>query len=320
MHKYIISALVALFGCMTINATGLKSLQGAHVGYAVINLNTGEMTHAHNSRELFVPASTLKCVTAAVALDRLGCDYSFPTEICTTGHITADTLIGNLIINPAGDPSLDYSLCTSIKDLGISHITGHLSVSASEPEINPTVMMEDIGTEYGVGWSTFNYEGNRALVNDSMWVFPLQYIIDDLTADLTILGITISNIAASDTVISMRILHRSKPLSQLCRHMLHESDNLYAQSIGRAISPDLNLNSAIDSVNTWIKSSGLPDKSLRMVDMSGLARTNYVTPELLAQLLKQMAANQHYVGCFPRVGREGTVKRGLLYTTHAAHE
>lgn len=314
MYKTLISVLVTILGWLTVNAAGLKSLHGAHIGYAVINLGTGQMTHAQNARELFVPASTLKCVAAAAALDRLGSDYTFQTEINTVGSIKADTLVGNLVILPAGDPSLDHNLCTSIKDLGISHITGEVIVRTSESEINPTIMMEDIGTEYGVGWSTFNYVGNRALVNDSMWVFPVQYIIDDMIADLAIEGISTGNLAVDDTDVSISIVHESRPLNALCRHMLHESDNLYAQSIGRAMSPALNLNGAIDSINGWIKSSRLPDKSLKMVDMSGLARTNLVTPEFLAQLLKRMASNRDYVDCFPRAGREGTVKRLLKKT------
>lgn len=314
IRKFIISAVTVIAVCMTLNAAGLKSLQGAHIGYAVIDLRTGETTQSLNARQLFVPASTLKCVTAAAALSRLGGDYSFETQINTTGYIENDTLTGDIIITPCGDPSLGHDICNTIMGLGIRHIKGSITVRAKEPEVNSTMMLEDVGTEYGVGWSAFNYEGNRALVNDSLWSFPLQYIIDDMVADLMADGITTENIASSDTTLTASVMHRSEPLTELCAHMLAESDNLYAQSIGRALSPELKLNDALDSVKVWIKSAGLPDKSLRMVDMSGLARTNLVTPELLARLLKQMATNKDYVKCFPRAGREGTVKRLLNKT------
>lgn len=314
MRRIITLATSFIAGCMMLSAAGLKSLQGAHIGYTVIDLRTGETTQSLNARQMFVPASTLKCVTAAAAMSRLGSDFRFKTEISTSGHIEGDTLFGNITILPSGDPSLDHNLCLTINELGINHITGTVTVQAHEPEINGTVMLEDVGTEYGVGWSQFNYEANRALVNDSLWAFPLHYIIDDMLLDMAAEGISIGANASADTVTTMSIVHRSEPLSALCSHMLNESDNLYAQSIGRALSSELNLSAAIDSVDAWIKSVGLPDKSLKMVDMSGLARTNMVTPELLALMLKRMATNSNYVGCFPRVGRQGTVKRLLNKT------
>ena len=55
--------------------------------------------------EPMIPASTLKLVTAAHALDRLGPDYTFGTELWIDGEIIGDTLHGDVIVVGGGDPA-----------------------------------------------------------------------------------------------------------------------------------------------------------------------------------------------------------------------
>ena len=52
-----------------------------------------------------VPASTLKLVTAAQALDRLGPDYTFRTEVWLDGTLEGNTLRGDVVIVGGGDPA-----------------------------------------------------------------------------------------------------------------------------------------------------------------------------------------------------------------------
>lgn len=76
-------------------------------------------------------------------------------------------------------------------------------------------MLEDVGTEYGVGWSRLNYCGNRSLVNDEMIQLPNQFIIDDLSMDIESFGLTIGHYETyldSDTVNIYT--HSSEPLAK----------------------------------------------------------------------------------------------------------
>lgn len=295
-------------------AQSLESLPGAQFGYAVINLKTGQTTAFHNRKQAFIPASTLKCVTTAAALSCLGPQYTFDTYVLHNGSILNDTLYGNLIIVPSGDPSINDTICQHIARKGITHITGSVSIPASEPHIVPTAMIEDVGTDYGVGWSTFNYNGNRALINDSTVAMPLRHLVDDLIIDLYANGINIADNPCHATDTTLLFTHRSAPLGKLCRHMMCESDNLYAESVGRALDPDRNLSGAIDSMRVFLNSINIGATDMRIVDMSGLSRTNLTTPIAMARLLAAMADNRQYTASFPVVGRTGTVKRLLTKT------
>jgi D-alanyl-D-alanine carboxypeptidase/D-alanyl-D-alanine-endopeptidase (penicillin-binding protein 4) len=82
------------------------SLAGARCGIMIQSLGNGEVWYAREANELFVPASTAKIVTVAVALDRLGPDYRFATRVYTDGTVDDGVLTGNLYLRGEGDPSL----------------------------------------------------------------------------------------------------------------------------------------------------------------------------------------------------------------------
>ena len=52
-----------------------------HMGYSVIDLETGEIVKAHNPKQVFVPASVSKLPTMIYALETLGSIYRFKTII-----------------------------------------------------------------------------------------------------------------------------------------------------------------------------------------------------------------------------------------------
>lgn len=78
----------------------------AHWGVRVETMEGGVL-YDHNGERGFVPASILKLVTTAAALDLLGPDYTFETTVEMTGTLRGDgTLEGDLVIVGSGDPSL----------------------------------------------------------------------------------------------------------------------------------------------------------------------------------------------------------------------
>ena len=312
--RHILSIILILAVVPFTAAQKLESLPGAQVGYIIVNLSNGQTVTSLNASQSFIPASTLKCVTAAAAISTLGADYVYHTDIKYTGAILQDTLYGSLIVDAVGDPSLDASLCNAIATTGLKHIRGSVDIKASEPFVNPTAMVEDIGTDYGVGWSQFNYNNNRALVNDLMLQLPLQYLVDDFVMDLYAAGISIADSTLSPADTTLLLTRRSETLGNLCKHMMTESDNLYAEAIGRALTPSLSLYCALDSISAFVAGIGIKPDQIRMNDMNGLSRTNLISPASMAKLLTAMARNRDYTSCFPIVGRTGTVKRLLKKT------
>jgi serine-type D-Ala-D-Ala carboxypeptidase/endopeptidase (penicillin-binding protein 4) len=82
-------------------------VRGGHWGVIVISLTRGDTLYEINPDAALQPASTMKLFTSALALDRLGPDYQFSTDILRDGQVGPDgVLLGNLILRGDGDPSL----------------------------------------------------------------------------------------------------------------------------------------------------------------------------------------------------------------------
>lgn len=76
-------------------------------GLLVVDAVTGETLYEKNADKYFVPASNMKLLTTALALDKLGFDYRFRTTVETNGTLDAEgKLSGNLILVGRGDPNL----------------------------------------------------------------------------------------------------------------------------------------------------------------------------------------------------------------------
>ena len=76
-------------------------------GLLVVDAVTGETLYEKNADKYFVPASNMKLLTTALALDTLGPDYKFRTTIETNGALSKEgKLSGDLILVGRGDPNL----------------------------------------------------------------------------------------------------------------------------------------------------------------------------------------------------------------------
>ena len=92
------------------------------------------------------------------------------------------------------------------------------------------------------------------------------------------------------------------------------SDNLFAESMLRAISQGKSRKHALETqLNLW-NSRGLNTDYIAINDGSGLARSNRITPIFMANMLKWMANSNYretYVNYFPLAGKDGTMKNFL---------
>ena len=106
-------------------------------GGMVVSLTRGDTLYAYNAGEEMLPASTMKLLTSAIALDRFGPNYQFSTDALRDGVVGSDgTLTGNLYIRGDGDPALSGKflpggpsapmnrLADLVAQKGIRHITG----------------------------------------------------------------------------------------------------------------------------------------------------------------------------------------------------
>lgn len=76
-------------------------------GLLVVDAASGETLYQKNAEKYFVPASNMKLLTTALALDTLAPDYRFRTTLETDGTLSSDgRLSGHLILVGRGDANL----------------------------------------------------------------------------------------------------------------------------------------------------------------------------------------------------------------------
>lgn len=82
------------------------ALHGARIGVFVQSLGDGAIWYDHHAGDLFIPASTAKLLTGALALEYLGPDYQFATRVYADGPVVDGVLHGDLYLQGGGDPTL----------------------------------------------------------------------------------------------------------------------------------------------------------------------------------------------------------------------
>ena len=111
-----------------------KAGLGGNVGFAVTDVQSGEVLEARLGSTYLPPASTLKTVTALYALDRLGPAHRFRTYVLVTGPVRAGRVDGDLVLAGGGDPTLDTDqlaeLAVMVREAGIREVSGAFKVYA----------------------------------------------------------------------------------------------------------------------------------------------------------------------------------------------
>jgi len=134
-------------------------VRSAQWGIEVIDPDTRKVVLSVNPEKTFLPASVLKVVTTATALEKLGPDYRFHTGVYTDGALQADgTLQGDVILVGCGDPNLMdptgellekpalLELAEKLRALGIRKIHGSVVGDDSYFEF----------TTHGRGWTALD--------------------------------------------------------------------------------------------------------------------------------------------------------------------
>ena len=150
--KYLLILFILLVSCSThprlfsnkgslilkkkINKLIVKSDLGATMGISVVSLKTGKPIYELNSEKLLMPASNNKLFTCAAALDFLGKDFFFFTNVLKQDD--------NAILQGGGDPDL------TIKDLdSLAYVV------SKKIDIIDTLFLDDTFLDsvyFGNGW------------------------------------------------------------------------------------------------------------------------------------------------------------------------
>lgn len=101
---------------------------GSMVSVAVRDANTGEALYERNVGQRLNPASNMKLFTSAAAMDALGPDFRFTTDVLASGPLRGGQLGSPLYLRGGGDPTMlaeDYAeLASQLYDAGVRRVQG----------------------------------------------------------------------------------------------------------------------------------------------------------------------------------------------------
>lgn len=156
-----------------------KELKNAQWSVSAKYVNSGKEIISYNSNHSLAPASGLKLITTAAALDALGEDHKFKTKIYYEGEIRDNVLYGNLYVVGGLDPTLGSDQVrgslpldslmlkwkNKLKAKGIKKVNGSIiadDLLFSDNPISGKWYWEDMGNYYGASC-------NALCINDNLY-------------------------------------------------------------------------------------------------------------------------------------------------------
>ena len=295
----------------------------ASIGIKVVSVETGEVVYGKNIHKLHHPASTMKLLTAATALAKLGTDYRFETTVYVDTTANAE-VAENVYLKGRADPVLQpddvVKLGDALLHTGIKSIRGNIVVDETYLDTvreGPGWMWDDRPLHFSAlsirSIEPDDSTGSRALACGHLLKRTLMQKGVDVTGEV-ILG-TVP--AAAKRVAT----HLSPPLADILKLMNKPSDNYIAELLFKTIGAEV-----IGEPGTWKKGRTAITAFLgeimdtppmhRCLDGSGVSRYNLLNVDLLTKLLvyiyHNFALRPEYLASLPIAGVDGTLKNRML--------
>tara|TARA_B110000003_G_scaffold5011_1_gene5336 strand:- start:5739 stop:7181 length:1443 start_codon:yes stop_codon:yes gene_type:complete len=136
----------------------LRNLPAESLSIHMVNIDSNEVILSWNSMIPKNPASVMKILTTAIALDKLGPTYQWHTDFYYRGTLENEILDGDLIMKGFGDPYLTsekiWVMLRGLRKKGIKSITGDLLLDDSyfsHPNYVPGAFDNEPLRTYNVG-------------------------------------------------------------------------------------------------------------------------------------------------------------------------
>lgn len=292
----------------------------------------GRRIAAKDPAAMLLPASNMKILVAAAALEVLGPDYRFTTKLYGTTDGTRIT--GDLVIVGGGDPgitSADYlttqrfpsqhftpaeEFVVALRDVGVTEILGGVVGVEDRYDLEryaPDLGLGIRGTEVGPLGALMINDG--AVSGDPLKPDqPALAAVRQVSNMLVGAGISVGGVVRVESLDPQGeplATVESPPLSEILHDLLTNSDNntaeLLLKEIGLAKKNSGSRESGIAVVRELLGQWGLDASQLTMKDGAGLERGSLISCDLLAAVLNKLGAFGDVGQGLAIAGRSGTL-------------
>lgn len=258
----------------------------------VVNAQTGEVVFDRLGGEPLRPASTTKVLTAAAALLELG-----PRDVVTT-PVYRGANPGEVVIKASGDvwmgrEAIDQ-LAAQLRETGattVSSVSIDTSLWQGMPELLPGWNPLDIDGGYVAPLQPAMLNGGRGLGEESGDVprshAPALDVAQALADALGAEGVgpgTVPDGAEQLAAVD------SPDLTERLRATMKDSDNVFAEAIGREVALHRGTADAPGATMAVLAEHGFDTAATSINDNSGLSELNRITPRLLSSVFEVAAA------------------------------
>lgn len=289
----------------------------SQLGLYIYDLTDGHPIFAWNARHRMRPASCEKLVTCITLLDRMDASVPLVSEARATGRLANGVLEGDLYLAGDMDPLLSRadldSLAAALHREGVDSVAGRLCEIMPPYEVLP----------YGWGWCwDDDYGPLAAHLVDGAEGIQAAWVEALMQAGIGVQGSTVCEVSQQEggTVVACSLGHT---IGQVMEPLLKKSDNVMAECLFYRLAAlaghrKTARHQAVAVVDSLITRLGLSPRDYLIADGSGLSLYNYVTPELLVELLNHAYRNetmrQALWTCLPIAGVDGTLTKRMRGT------
>lgn len=260
----------------------------------VVNAQTGEVVFDRLGGEPLRPASTTKVLTAAAAMLELG-----PRDVVTT-PVYRGANPGEVVIKASGDVWMGREaigqLAAQLRETGVTPVTT-VSIDTSlwqgMPELLPGWNPLDIDGGYVAPLQPAMLNGGRGLGEESGDV-PRSHTpaLDVAQALADALGAQVAGPGAVPEGAEQLAAVDSPDLAERLRATMKDSDNVFAEAIGREVALRRGTADAPGATMEVLAEHGFDTAATSINDNSGLSELNRVTPRLLSSVFAAAAAQE----------------------------
>jgi serine-type D-Ala-D-Ala carboxypeptidase/endopeptidase (penicillin-binding protein 4) len=263
----------------------------ARIGAVVVDLATGEPVYVRNGDVPLAPASNEKLPVTVTALLELGAGFRYTTEVLGRGSLVGGVWRGDIVLRGSGDPTLHTSdlaaLAQRVREAGIRRLNGRVLADDSLFDAERGAHGWKAGFLYGECPPLAALTVERAETSEPALAAAEAFERALERTGVRVDGTTGTTVAGADTTPLAEV--SSEPLWRIIRRMNHESDNFLAEMLLKEIGVRATGRGTTASgaavVRRDLASLGVAVGHLRLLDGSGLAYGDRLTPSALVSLL-----------------------------------